>query len=150
MGPIIPDYKSHHESSLQVGLRSSPGYSAKSRFLFCFILFSIHFYPDWTTQFFFSNWLFCEVWLQRPLWWGHKPSLQKRLIKLQVTPVKNSSDATITTFIARIPTQSRKVKKNAHILELMPVVGAEMGSDSHAGSCCSGDVCGFAGLALAT
>lgn len=46
--------------------------------------------------------------------------------------------------------QSRKVKKNAHILELMPVVGAEMGSDSHARACCSGDVCGFAGLALAT
>lgn len=64
-------------------------------------------------------------------------------MKLEVTPVKNSSDATITTLIARIPTQSRKVKKNAHILELMPVVGAEMGSDSHAGACCSGDVCGF-------
>lgn len=35
MGPIIPDYKSHHESSHQVEpgeLGSSPGYSAKSRF----------------------------------------------------------------------------------------------------------------------
>lgn len=68
---------------------------------------------------------------------GEDINLLREDSKLQVTPVENSSDATITTFIARIPTQSRKVKKKAHILELMPVVGAEMGSDSHAGACCS-------------